>query len=334
MAAMLSSGVNDVLQQVNRSHADSVDESVLQTLKEKLVELDEKALMGYLEKIAGVPRVAPKDLIVEGKRKREAGEWSKDVARCFGMALKSAKYAEQCRERFVEALHPKWKRWRFALVRGLVASHEESFALQLQFFDSSEVLAVPLSSVINVAFVVVSLLTAAADRNIQRIVEVMEMNLDVSECVRTGCTLAISLTVGDTSYRNEFGQRTRIVELMLDILANYDDADLAEQAARVLMNLACELVNVHKMVSLGVIHTFVNVMKKYPSDQGVQYAIIKSLHNISIDNDEYRDTMEGLGVIAMIENVKETYFDNGQLCIWATRCIQAITMRDSSFTES
>jgi hypothetical protein len=58
---------------------------------------------------------APEVLRFAQARSKES-RWTRSVARAFGAALKASKHCDLLQPIFVEAIHPKWKRWRCAKI--------------------------------------------------------------------------------------------------------------------------------------------------------------------------------------------------------------------------
>ena len=82
-------------------------------------------LVTRFKQLAVHPVHRPKDLLVKARQRRSSpsistdpGEsvWTKPVAKAFGSALKAAKHLASVQPRFVEALHPRWNRWRCACI--------------------------------------------------------------------------------------------------------------------------------------------------------------------------------------------------------------------------
>ena len=266
------------------------------------------------------------------------------MAQVFGLALKAAKSADVQRTRFVDVLHPTWKRWRCAKLVGVSSHLEQSFACSVRFFDSMQVFDVPLKEVRRLSFATYSLLQAAEARDGAQLVRAMFATVDVVDCVRTSCTLLISLTVGNVNFRREIGSADLIFLLLsmvhpgplakpIGIAAPSAtlpemDAELVEHAVRVLMNLACEDENVHMMVSHGAIETLAKAMRRDPSARGVQYASMKTLHNIAVDNPSYRERMREQQIVELIVNAKSQFVDDERLQEWASNSVTAILWQE------
>ncbi len=76
------------------------------------------SLVDAFKRVAVHPVETPRDLLARGRRTREMlpDAWTREVARSFGQALKSAKHNEAMAPAYVEALHPRWNRWRCAKI--------------------------------------------------------------------------------------------------------------------------------------------------------------------------------------------------------------------------
>ena len=76
------------------------------------------SLTDMFKRLAVHPVETPRDLLARGRRTREMvpDAWTREVARSFGQALKSAKHNEAMAPAYVEALHPRWNRWRCAKI--------------------------------------------------------------------------------------------------------------------------------------------------------------------------------------------------------------------------
>ena len=320
------------------------------------------------------------------KRASDKAIWSKNVARSFGSALKASKHMGQIEHCFVEALHPRWNRWRCAcvLVRDqntgafdegvsvdasstgkantliadgewlwrsftegtglipatplsakIIRGNESLESLDLLFYDGEVHRNVPKEDCKPMKFETVSLMEAANNSNYLRLVQLIRAGVLIPEVLRIGCSLVISVTVGN-SYISETLCSFGLVEVITRALQVDDHISdggfLMEQLARVLMNLACCDAGVVLMGQVETIERIIECVKMPILEQhcGFMYSCVKVMHNLCIGQDMNRLRFLQADMLTVIDLTKQRFPGNEALETWCERAKAAMLDFDNA----
>eukprot|EP00943_MAST-04B_sp_MAST-4B-sp1_P003433 g3433.t1 len=378
------------------------DEEIVKTIQDANTA---EELINAFKNSAAHPQLTKSKLLQAAKDKKSKVSceiWTKDVAKIFGSALKSAKISESLTDRFVEVFHPQWKRWRCAKVLSRIKSirkvetstqngdagnndkklklknekveqnvdtsvsktdtckknnddkgdlksaikskkstHGEQAraaevveSLEVQFFDGDSIYKVYANDTKELPYNSLPMLLAASEGNIIRLVALINNNSDNVILIRTGCSLLISLTVGNNSSidrnvdRNQLLHETNCIEVACSLLADRkqftEDGDTVESVLRVLLNLACSEYNIPRMCAANGIEMIISSMEIFPSHSGVQYAASKTIHNMAIENAEIANKSRTLGVEKLIHTAMKRFSSYDALQSWGTNTLNVV----------
>jgi ribosomal protein S18 acetylase RimI-like enzyme len=221
--------------------------------------------------------------------------------------------------------------------------------LILLFYDQEHHANVPSTNMRSISFSAIALLDAAQKTNYLRLLQLMRSsaNLNTTEALRIGCSLIISMTVGNTAAREELcsiGCAQIVLENMKKQLsitcaswrctdqAMDQTADMMEQLTRVCMNLVCSDAGIDDFVRHGGISLLLKAIlethRALRLHDGFVYATIKTLHNVAIEHDQHRRTMILEGVLDVIEQATVDHSTVLHVVRWFDRAKNAIKRFD------
>lgn len=207
-------------------------------------------------------------------------------------------------------------------------------SLEVQFFDGDKVYKVYSNDTKDLPYTALPMLMAASEGNITRLVALIENSSDNVILIRTGCSLLISLTVGNSSRidshvdRNRMLSETNCIEVACTLLADRkqhtDDGDTVESVLRVLLNLACSEYNIPRICMANGVELIVSAMETFENHSGVQYAGAKTVHNMAIDNAEVANKCRTLGIEQLISNAMSRFTTYKALQHWGDMSLNVV----------